>query len=222
MNLKMIGLIWASIFLIDGLNAIHAEYMDIIQDCLYCNDGNPLNNHRFCQVDYGFALCQPEILYLESYCPIKTDQVPSREECYSVVDYFRDCSTCTENGLYYCPRNAKCYSSLIEPEIYEYCNDYIVSYPFCQDEDPNNGCKYQNNNVIDDEVWEMATRTNALEVDLEIQIDAERYCEIYFENAFEDETNRTVLMIIWQDVVTDYINYTIRKENSRGYLEEFP
>ena len=68
----------------------------------------------------------------------------------------------------------------------------------------------------------MATRTNALEVDLEIQIDAERYCEIYFENAFEDETNRTVLMIIWQDVVTDYINYTIRKENSRGYLEEFP
>jgi hypothetical protein len=86
---------------------------------------------------------------------------------------------------------------LIIDEIYDYCNEYVVSYPFCLDEDPNNGCRYQNNNVMDDDTWHLATKTNAREVDINIQIDAERFCEIYFENAFNDTSNRTILVIVW-------------------------
>jgi hypothetical protein len=111
--------------------ATFVKNLYVIQDCLYCNDGNPLNFHRFCQVDYGWRLCQPQILYLDEYCPNKTDRVPNREECYSIVDYFRDCKTCTSEGFYYCHRNAKCYSPLIYKEVYDYCNDFVVSYPFC-------------------------------------------------------------------------------------------
>ena len=154
------------ICMIGSTQGIYVEYYANIQECLYCNDGNPLNKHRFCQKDYGFPLCQPSIVYLEEYCPDFLNQVPNREECFSFVDYFRDCNNCTANGGYYCPRNAKCYAREVLPEIFTYCNQYVASEPFCQEEDPNNGCKYQNQNIVDEEIWERATRTNAREINL--------------------------------------------------------
>jgi hypothetical protein len=87
-------------------------------------------------------LCNADIVYIDEYCPNKTNQIPNREECYSLIDYFRDCANCTENGGFYCPRNAKCYAREIMSEIYTYCNEYVASTPFCQEEDPNNGCSY--------------------------------------------------------------------------------
>ena len=88
-------LILVILCLIAQVLCIHVEYYANIRECLYCNDGNPLNKHRFCEKDTGFPLCQPALVYVDEYCPDILNQIPNREECYSLVDYFRDCNNCT-------------------------------------------------------------------------------------------------------------------------------
>ena len=41
-------------------------------------------------------------------------------------------------------------------------------------------------------------------------------------NQFYDPTNRTILAVVWKDVSTDKISFSLRDINELGYLTEYP
>jgi hypothetical protein len=61
-----------------------------------------------------------------------------------------------------------------------------------------------------------------MEFGVTIKVNAERYCEILFKNELYDPTNRTILAVIWNDIASDKIDYSIRRINEIGYLTEYP
>ena len=88
--------------------------------------------------------------------------------------------------------------------------------------DENFGCSQQNSQIIDDQTWILGTTGTVLEFGVTIQVDAERYCEIFFKNNFLDKYNRTILAVVWKDDIVDKISYSVREINNFGYLTEYP
>lgn len=192
MKAIILWLFWLSI-----VTATSEEYIESIQDCLWCLDDNPKNRHKFCQKDNGYPQCQPAILYLDYFCPVPADNIPDREQCFNIIDYNNECKQCAQRSHFYCKENDRCYSQKVFPEVRNYCGFFVMSYPFCGDEDPSNGCQQKKTNVVNDEYWSLATANNANEIDVEIQVDAERYCAVYFKNELTDYTQRTLLAIVF-------------------------
>lgn len=60
------------------------------------------------------------------------------------------------------------------------------------------------------------------EVNVVIQVDAERWCAAYFEHQLTDTSNRTILAVTFQDSTSDRIGYTVRQNNSDNFLREQP
>jgi hypothetical protein len=157
--------------------------------------------------------CWAENQFTPELCPSVLSRILSREQCWSIKEYYGDCNLCASRGGTYCVPTDRCYNSEIVDygEILNYCTDFFIqSYPFCNAEDPSNGCQLQKSKLIDDNWWESKTilsqTTSYDHFTTQLVVLEERFCSANFTNALTSEApnsiynrSETLLAIIFDD-----------------------
>ena len=49
-----------------AVQTLSLKYMDFAHLCLFCQDGNPLNRHLYCE---SYKTCVPKISFVDYMCP---------------------------------------------------------------------------------------------------------------------------------------------------------
>ena len=80
------------VLLLECALAMRLEYVNTTQDCSYCLDDNPNNDHVFCTLDFGFGQCFAKILFKDEMCPSSKNKYQLRSSCFSMFEYNRRCT----------------------------------------------------------------------------------------------------------------------------------